>query len=570
MRAKGPIELAATRDLKVEDLLKRYGLKTLVVSADIDMRADFDESRQAGWIADGSLVFRGVRAETYPARVVMDNLQGRVTVNLRESLNITAEGITGQINRAPVRLSGKVLEAGTPNLLVDVNAYAKQLDLAHLSELSPSSKKLGLAGKVDMDLSVYIPYQAPKNSRLNGMLATQDLHFQVGGVKVEKGDSELNLVGNTATIRRLQVQVNDQVLGITGKIANPVEPDIDLVVTSPDLDLNRLVPQGREEKPGEKSSQEAGVKGAQGPRLKANGKPELPPMARNTAARLRVNAEKGRYREFGFQNLKLDADYDRGVITQCDLSFDTESGLVATKGSVDLRDLEHPTFTASPKVTSVMVEKIAPAFGIPNVSVSGPISWSGELQGKAGSSEDLLASLQGNLEIQAGPGNVARIGRGGELMARILSLMSVRGILTASVFDNFVDKGLPYQKITAQATFNNGNMDLNDFRFESNVAEIESRGRINLVEEQMDIRATWKPLRTVSTALGIVPLVGKVAAGMTEIHLNVSGSLDDPRVSYIPGQGIADAIQDEAKGAGRVLKGVTDFFGQGETKETDK
>ena len=68
-----------------------------------------------------------------------------------------------------------------------------------------------------MDLSIYIPYQAPKNSRLNGMLATQDLHFQVGGVKVEKGDSELNLVGNTATIRRLQVQVNDQVLGITGR-----------------------------------------------------------------------------------------------------------------------------------------------------------------------------------------------------------------------------------------------------------------------------------------------------------------------------------------------------------------
>ena len=66
VRAKGPVELAATRDEKVEDLLKRYGLKTLVVSADIDMRADFDESRQDGWIADGSLVFSGVRAETYP------------------------------------------------------------------------------------------------------------------------------------------------------------------------------------------------------------------------------------------------------------------------------------------------------------------------------------------------------------------------------------------------------------------------------------------------------------------------------------------------------------------------
>ena len=59
-----------------------------------------------------------------------------------------------------------------------------------------------------------------------------------------------------------------------------------------------------------------------------------------------------------------------------------------------------------------------------------------------------LASLHGSLEIQIGPGNVARMGRGGELMARILSLTSLRGILTASVFDDFANKGrLPYERM---------------------------------------------------------------------------------------------------------------------------
>ena len=277
VRAKGPVELAATRDEKVEDLLKRYGLKTLVVSADIDMRADFDESRQDGWIADGSLVFTGVRAETYPEGVVMDNLQGRVTVNRKKFLNITAEEITGQVNQAPVRLSGKFLGVGTPNLLVDVNAYAKQLDLAHLRELFPALKKHGLAGKLDMDLDLYIPYAAARTSRLNGMLATQNLNFQWAGISVEKGNAELNLMGNTATIKRLQVQVNEQVLAITGKIANPVEPDIELVVTSPDLNLDRLLPQEKAEKSGEKSSQEAGARAKE-----KTGKAELPPTARNT------------------------------------------------------------------------------------------------------------------------------------------------------------------------------------------------------------------------------------------------------------------------------------------------
>jgi hypothetical protein len=565
VRAKGPIDLAATRDLKVEDLLKRYGLKTLLLSADIDMRADFDESRQDAWIADGSLVFTGVRAESYPGSVVMDDLRGRVTVSRRKSLNITAEEITGQVNQAPVRLSGKFLGVGTPNLLVDVKAYAKQLDLADLRELFPALKKHSLAGKLDMDLDVYIPYAAAKKSRLHGMLATQHLHFLWAGISVEKGDAEWNLTGNTATIKRFQVQVNDQLLVITGKIANPVEPEIDLVVTSPDLNLDRLLLQERAEKSGEKSSIEAGARSQE-----KTGKAELPPIARNTAARLRINAEQGQYKDLRFQNLKLDADYDRGVITQCDLSLDTESGHVATKGSVDLWDPEHPAFTASPKVTSVMVEKIAPVIGIPNVSVTGPISWSGELQGKAGSSEEILASLRGNLEIQVGPGKMARLGRGGELMARMLSLTTLRGILSGSVFDDFANKGLPYRRITAQASFDNGNMELKDFRFESNVMNMGAQGRINLVEEQIKMGVKLKPLGAVTTVVGMVPLVGKAAAGLTEIHLDVSGSMEDPQISIVPGQGIADAVQDEARGVGRVLKGATDFLGAGEKQETGK
>ena len=115
------------------------------------------------------------------------------------------------------------------------------------------------------------------------------------------------------------------------------------------------------------------------------------------------------------------------------------------------------------------------------------------------------------------------------------------------MFENFAAKGLPYQRITTQATFNNGSMDLKDLRFESNVIHMGAQGRINLVEEQIEMGVRFKPLGAVSTVVGMVPLVGKVAASLTEIYLNVSGSLDDPQISIVPGQGIADAIQDEAK-----------------------
>jgi len=104
----------------------------------------------------------------------------------------------------------------------------------------------------------------------------------------------------------------------------------------------------------------------------------------------------------------------------------------------------------------------------------------------------------------------------------------------------------------------------------SNAATIGAQGRVNLLEQQMDVRASLKPLGAVSTAMGFVPLVGKVAAGLTEIHFNLSGSLDDPRVFIIPGQGIADAIGNQARGVGSMFRGAADLFRRNEKQETGR
>jgi uncharacterized protein YhdP len=258
------------------------------------------------------------------------------------------------------------------------------------------------------------------------------------------------------------------------------------------------------------------------------------------------------------------------VIRQGDLSFGMEAGQIVMTGSGDLRDPEHVTFNVSPNITSMRLETLAALLGVPEVSVSGPISLTGRLQGKTGNSDALLASLDGNLNAQVGPGRIARIGRGGAFLARILSLTSIRGILTGSVFENFATNGLPFQTIATQTTFKNGNMDLTNFRFVSNAVNLNAQGRLNLLEGQMDVGARWRPLGAVSTVMGFVPLVGKVAAGLTEIHFNLSGSLDDPRVIIIPGQGVANAIGDQANGVGSIFRGVTGLFDRGQKQDTGR
>ena len=216
------------------------------------------------------------------------------------------------------------------------------------------------------------------------------------------------------------------------------------------------------------------------------------------------------------------------------------------------------------------LEILAALLGVAEVSVSGPMSLNGRLQGKTGNTEELLTSLEGSLNGQIGPGKLARIGRGGNFLAKMLSLMSLRGIFTGSVFNDFAAKGLPYQSITVQSVLRNGKMDLTEFQFVSNAVNLAAQGRIDLIRQQMGVNASLKPLGTVSTVMGFVPLVGKVAAGLTEIHFHLSGSLDDPRVFIIPGQGIASSVENQAKGMGSIFRGFTDFFGKEEGKSLQK
>ena len=195
--AKGPLKVAATSDADVEKLLQRYGLRSLSGQAVIDMRADYDRNTPDDWEVQGTLTLAGVRAETHPEAVVVDGLRGRVTVNRAKAINIIAENITAQVNQAPVRLTGKFLGLGTPGPVVNATVYAKQLNLAHVREFFPALKQAGLAGTLDIDLNVYLPYAAAgnsrlKKSRLKGILATHDVSFRLpaANVGVKEGDGQ--------------------------------------------------------------------------------------------------------------------------------------------------------------------------------------------------------------------------------------------------------------------------------------------------------------------------------------------------------------------------------------------
>ena len=558
LRVKGSMQVVATSDAPVEKILMKHGLKSLTGSIEIDMSADYDHRKPKNWAANGLLVLKGVRAEAHPATVVMDNLQGEIKFNRKKTMNIIAQDITARINQAPVRLSGNFFGIGTPEMLVSTKAYAKQLDLAHLAELFPALRDLKLGGILDMDLDVNVSYSTPAKSRLNGTVTARNAGFQVAAsdLTVEKGNAEIELNGNTANIKTMTMQVNDQQVALSGHISNPVRPEAQLLIRSSDLNLDRLLQQDKAGKPSSKPSKDKEGQREKKPVPEEKiGKTELPPFARKLTADLQLKADHGQYAGFQFQNLKLNLFYERGVIKNYDINLEIDDGHIATKGSADLRNLDHVPFTVAPDINALPLEKVATLIGIDKLPLNGPMSLKGRLRGHTGSSKELLASLDGDLNAKIGPGVLNKIGKVGDLFVKILSMTSIRNIFSGRMIENLSSKGIPFQSIKTQTSFAKGTLNLNNLDFDSEAMNVNCLGTIDLINQELNIEAILVPFETVKKVSNFIPIVGKKIGDLTKIYIDIKGPLENPKIQEGRIKRLTGGVKDVVKKPVEILKG---------------
>jgi hypothetical protein len=568
VNAKGPLQVAATSSAGIEKLLKKYGLKTLTGSGFIDMRAYFDQAEPKKWKGSGSLVLDGVRAETYPAAAVMEDLKGSLEFHRNETMDLTAKDVTALINQSPIGLSGTALGIGTPKMSVTASAYAKQLNLADLGELFPTLKDLQLGGILDMDVSAYVPYDSPKSSQLHGTLAIRHAGFRLAepNLSFEKVNSRLELAGQNVDIKIMTMHLNEQQVVVSGQISNPVEPNVHLLIRSPDLNLDRLIPEGKGVVSTSKSEKsETSEQERETPPEVKTGPHELPSRVQKLTADIQVNAEQGRYRRLQFKKLNLTLHYAHGVIESYHLNFGTDNGQIDNKGSADLHDLDHIAYVAEPDIQAMDLEKMASVYEIKKSFLTGPMSLSGQLSGRTGNKKELLGSLNGQLNTLIGPGRIKNVGKVGTLFAKIFSMASLQSIFSGRMLEDLSGEGISFNSITAQTSFEKGVLNLNSL-FKSNVMNINTQGTIDLVTERINTTSLLEPLATVNKALEFVPILGKAAGDLIKIRIDVQGPLDNPKIETSQIKQVGTAIESAIKGPGNFLKdigkGVKGLFGK--------
>jgi uncharacterized protein YhdP len=531
--AKGPMRLEKTADAEVEKLLKQYGLKSLSGSGEIDLRADYDQAKPSQWNASGSLVLKGVKAVSHPANVRLDDLQGRVTVQRKKTLDITVQDLTARVNQ----LSG----GGTPQLVVDGKAQTEGLDLKQLSGLFPPLKNLELAGILDMDIDVHYPHADPGKSNFKGTVQTRGIGFRLAAqdLNITEGDGNIELAGDTIILKDMTLLANDQNMRLSGQVTNFGSPTAQLQAKSPYLNVDHLLVPAKSTGTASKPGSEPPAEKAGSPRLgepaktdepaeKKGDKAELPPLLRKLTAQLKAEADRGQYRGQEFQNLTFKANYERGVLKSHEFDVLIGGGRIQTKGSADLRNLERIPFTVEPDISAVRLQSIASLLDTDKISVQAPLTMTGRLQGRTGSTKDLLASLRGNLEAEAGPGRIPDVGPAGNTLFKILTVVNVQKMFSGKKLDDINKKGIPFDSLNYQATFQDGTMGVNKLRLLSPALNLDADGNVFLVKEQLEMSAHMELFGTVDTLLDLVPVLGKAAGQLTNVYLDLKGPASAP------------------------------------------
>jgi uncharacterized protein YhdP len=121
--------------------------------------------------------------------------------------------------------------------------------------------------------------------------------------------------------------------------------------------------------------------------------------------------------------------------------------------------------------------------------LNGPLTLTGQLQGITGNTQEILGSLHGKLDASLGPGNLNKVGKAGDFIAKLSSMAHISSLFSGRLFKDFSDRGIPFETITAQTSFDKGTLNINKLHFASDAMTVDGQGKIDLINRNLNMEA---------------------------------------------------------------------------------
>ncbi|MGD0277690.1 MAG: AsmA-like C-terminal region-containing protein, partial [Smithella sp.] len=326
-------------------------------------------------------------------------------------------------------------------------------------------------------------------------------------------------------VDRLSFRSRRSVFNMAGDIRDFDNPKINMTLVSPYIrwdDFAGLIAMKKYPKlrPGEKSS--------------SNSNMEL-------NAVLRVDA--GVFNDIDFKKLSAALKYNRGILNIETLEAGVFDGNLKTKGRVDIRPDAPNRYAFNFSMDRLSLEKLQNYIKFGNRFFTGNMSLTGDIAAIGSNADDFKKTAVGTFKLRAEKGTLKRF----SVLSKIFSILNIYQLFKFQLPD-MASNGMPYNSITADATLRDGILSWDDLFMDSDAMQFSSKGKIDLVKNEIDDIIGIHPLHTIDKIVSKIPIAGWLVTddkgNLITVHFKVEGKLDDPKVNLIPVQSIAKGTED--------------------------
>lgn len=334
-------------------------------------------------------------------------------------------------------------------------------------------------------------------------------------------------------IKRLAFTVLDSDVAISGTVRNWTKvPIINVKVESSDFDIDLVIPKGH--------------------------RSPLRDLIEEVAATSRVTAsvaiERARYRSLQLDNLSTKVSLHDKAMDLERLSASLDNGRIGAHVVLNLPKNEPADGEVAFQIMDVSTAQVLQAFGDEKRLISGDLTATGILSADGANARGTLASVKGRAEFYIKKGRIHR----GPVMPKLLTILHIGSVLQGRV--DLSKEGLPFDRVTGAFLIDNGIITASTLVVDSPVLKVSYAGNYNMVGDQLEGVLVASPLGPYSQALKSIPLFGKLFAGdrrgIDTAIFEIKGSLNDPKIEYMPIKSLTTGVLGLAQLAVDVLKNV--------------
>ncbi len=255
----------------------------------------------------------------------------------------------------------------------------------------------------------------------------------------------------------------------------------------------------------------------------------------------KVDAQKGRFRDLLFQDLKVNVKTDGEKLVFEPVQLKGMGGDLWGGGWIEPSE-KGIRFEITPRISNMeakpFLRLLLQKGKEERIMIRGRLHVDrASLRGEGSNFQEVKESLQGSLRIEAEDGVIEKW----KIIARIFSLLNVSQLFWGRLPD-LKAKGLPYRQILANVRIKDGVARTDDFVLESDAMRITLVGEIDLARNRIDATIGVHPLVTVDLILSHIPVAGYILTGKDKAFLSyvyeVKGDLDNPRIEAVPMKGL--------------------------------